>query len=118
MVTPISHTKTPKSLYLTAGPIVYMCSKPAQRSVHSSSTVYTQTSQRGLFDYVHIYCMRLLCYDSYTTDPDVMDQLGYCAYSYSALPLGIRFLIREDRLSLALLADTLLVPRPRLDYIL
>jgi hypothetical protein len=45
-----------------------------------------------------------------------MDQLGYCSYSYSALPLGIRFYIREDRLSFALLADTHLVARPRLDF--
>ena len=66
---------------------------------------------------MHIYCMRLYCYDSYTQDPDVMDQLGYCAHSYTAQPLGIRFYIREDRLSLALLADTNLVPRPKLDYI-
>ena len=61
--------------------------------------------------------MRLYCFDSYTDDPDVMDQLGYCAYSYSVLAVGIRFYIREDRLSLALLADCQLVPRPKLDLI-
>lgn len=59
--------------------------------------------------------MRLYCYDSYTQDADTLDQLGFCAYSYSAQPLGIRFYIREDRLSLALLADCLLVHRPQLD---
>ena len=63
------------------------------------------------------YTMRLLCYDSYTTDPLVMDQLNYCAHSYSVQPLGIRWFIREDRLSLALLADANLVPRPTLDWI-
>lgn len=64
------------------------------------------------------YSMRLLCYDSYTDDPDTMDQLGFCSYSYYAQPLGIRWYIREDRLSLALLADTLLVARPTHDFIL
>jgi len=61
--------------------------------------------------------MRLLCYDSYSTDPHTLDVLGSCAYSYYAQALGIRFLIWEDRLSLALLADTLLVPRPKLDVV-
>ena len=60
--------------------------------------------------------MRLYCFDSYTDDPDIKDQLGYCADSYTAQPLGLRYYIREDRLSLALLADTLLVPRPKFDY--
>ena len=46
-----------------------------------------------------------------------MDLLGTCSYCYYALPLGIRFYIREDRLSLALLADIELVPRPKLDMI-
>jgi len=44
-----------------------------------------------------------------------MEQLNYCAHSYSVLNLGIRFYIREDRLSLALLADPTLAPRPKLD---
>lgn len=81
-------------------------------------SVYTLTSQRGLLlTQSAIYYMRLYCFDSYTDDPDTMDQLGYCAYSYSVMAVGIRFYIREDRLSLALLADTLLVPRPKLDLI-
>ncbi len=62
--------------------------------------------------------MYLHAYDSYTHDPDVMDVLGACSYSYSVMALGIRFYIREDRLSLALLADCELVPRPKLDLIL
>jgi hypothetical protein len=65
----------------------------------------------------HIYYMRLLCYDSHTLDPDVMEQLGFCSYSYTAQPLGIRFYIWENRLSLALLADPQLVPRPKFDLI-
>jgi hypothetical protein len=59
--------------------------------------------------------IRLLCYDSYTMDPDVKDQLGLCSEHYSALALGIRFYIRENRVSLALLADPLLEARPLFD---
>ena len=44
-----------------------------------------------------------------------MEQLNYCAQSYCVLALGIRWYIREDRLSLALLADPTLAPRPKLD---
>jgi len=96
-----------------------MCThmNPAKRSVHCVHSAYTLETQLVTAGSFAIYTMRLLCYDSYTTDPDVMDQLGYCAYSYSALPVGIRFYIREDRLSLALLADCQLVPRPKLDLI-
>ena len=118
MVTHISHTKTLIYADLTAGSFLYIRIMPAQRSVHTSYCAYQLETQYLTAGSFAIYCMRLYCYDSYTTDPDVMDQLGYCAYSYSALPLGIRFHIREDRLSLALLADCLLVPRPKLDYIL
>ena len=46
-----------------------------------------------------------------------MDQLGHCSYSYTAQPLGMRYMIWENRLSLALLADPQLVPRPKLDLI-
>jgi hypothetical protein len=59
--------------------------------------------------------MRLYCYDSYTDCGDTMEQLNYCSHSYTVLNLGIRFYIREDRLSLALLADPTLAPRPKLD---
>ena len=44
-----------------------------------------------------------------------MEQLNYCAHSYTVLALGIRWYLREDRLSLALLADSTLAPRPKLD---
>jgi hypothetical protein len=60
--------------------------------------------------------MRLYCYDSYSQDPDILDILGMCSHSYYAQALGIRFYIREDRMSLALLSDALLVPRPMQDY--
>lgn len=46
-----------------------------------------------------------------------MEQLNYCAQSYCVLALGIRWYIREDRLSLALLADCTLVARPKFDLI-
>ena len=59
--------------------------------------------------------MRLYCYDSYTDDGDTMEQLGFCSHSYYAQALGIRFYIWENRLSLALLADPQLVPRPKFD---
>jgi hypothetical protein len=59
--------------------------------------------------------MRLLCYDSYTQDDATKDVLFKCSYGISAMPLGTRYYIREDRLSLALLADPLLEPRPVFD---
>jgi hypothetical protein len=90
---------------------------PAKRSVHCVHSAYTLETQLFTAGSFAIYTMRLYCYDSYTTDPDVMDQLGFCSHSYTAQPLGIRFYIREDRLSLALLADCELVPRPKLDLI-
>ena len=117
MVTRISHTKpqypqpSQRGLYTLHSKYTAFAKYPAQRSVHS------QTPRPHSGAYTHIYSMRLLCYDSYTMDPDVKDQLGYCADSYSVLPLGLRYYIREDRLSLAMLADAYLVPRPQLDYI-
>ena len=59
--------------------------------------------------------MRLLCYDSYTQDDATKDQLFKCSYGICAMPLGTRYYIREDRLSLALLADPLLEARPVFD---
>jgi hypothetical protein len=59
--------------------------------------------------------MRLLCYDCYSTEDSVKDQLWRCSASVSAQPLGLRYYIREDRLSLAMLADCYLVARPKLD---
>jgi len=62
--------------------------------------------------------MRLLCYDSYTKCEATKDQLFKCSYGISAMPLGIRYYIREDRLSLALLADPLLEARPIFDLLI
>ena len=62
--------------------------------------------------------MRLYCYDCYSDLDHVKEHLGMCSYSYTAQPLGLRFYIREDRLSLALLVDAYLVYRPRLDLYL
>jgi hypothetical protein len=60
--------------------------------------------------------MRLLCYDSYTEDDSTKDQLFKCSYGITALPIqGVRYYIREDRLSLALLADPHMLYRPRFD---
>ena len=59
--------------------------------------------------------MRLLCYDSYTTCDATKEVLFRCSYGISAMPLGTRYYIREDRLSLALLADPLLEARPVFD---
>ena len=111
MVTLLSHT-------FTAGSILYIRLYTRFRSSHVYTVHICVSPQRGLLlTQSDIYYMRLYCYDSYTDDPDVMDQLGYCSHSYTAQPLGIRFYIREDRLSLALLADSELVPRPKLDLI-
>ena len=77
--------------YATAGPCDIYSMKPAQR---------------------------LLCYDSYTDSPDIKDLLGRWAYSYTTLALGLRFYIPEDRVCLALLADSTLTARPNLDLYL
>ena len=81
--------------------------------------LYPRSSQRGLLRYMlraHIYMMRLLCYNSYSTCEATKDQLFLCSYGITALPTqGIRYYIREDRLSLALLADPLMEYRPRFD---
>lgn len=66
---------------------------------------------------IAIYCMRLLCYDCWA-DPETREQIWLAAEYASALPAGgVRFHIREDRVSLALLADPQLKPRPKLDLI-
>lgn len=62
--------------------------------------------------------MRARCYDCWS-DEQTKESVWLCALWASALPGGaVRFWIREDRVSLALLADTELVPRPKLDYII
>jgi len=114
---PHNHAPSQRGLFSIVSVHMPTRIKPAQRSVHGVHSAYTLETHAFTAGPFAIYCMRLLCYDSYTVDPDIMDQLGYCAYSYSALPLGIRFYIREDRLSLALLADACLVARPKLDLI-
>jgi hypothetical protein len=60
--------------------------------------------------------MRLYCYDCYSDLDHVKEHLGMCSQFYSIEPLGIRFYIREDRLSLALLVDAHLERRSRWDY--
>jgi hypothetical protein len=61
--------------------------------------------------------MLIKCYDSWA-DPDTQQAVWLCAEWICALPAhGIRFYIREDRVSLALLADPQLNPRPKLDMI-
>jgi hypothetical protein len=74
------------------------------------------SSQRGLLSIVDIYMMRLYCYDCYSEDDSTKDLLFKCSLWVSAQPLGLRYFIREDRLSIALVADCLLVPRPKFDY--
>ena len=77
------------------------------------------SSQRGLLYYmlqVDIYMMRLYCYDCYSIDESTKDLLFKCSAWVSAQPLGLRYYIREDRLSIALVADSYLVPRPKFDY--
>ena len=69
-------------------------------------------SQRGL---LHIYMMRLFCYHSYTKCETTQQVLFKCSYGISCMPLGVRYYIREDRLSLALLADPLMEYRPLFD---
>jgi hypothetical protein len=59
--------------------------------------------------------MRLFCYDCYSSCEATKDVLFRCSYGICALPLGTRYYIREDRLSLALLADPLLEARPVFD---
>ena len=60
--------------------------------------------------------MRLLCYDCYSSCEATKDQLFKCSYGITALPIqGVRYYIREDRLSLALLADPHMLYRPRFD---
>lgn len=60
--------------------------------------------------------MCLLCYDCYSTEDSVKDHVFLCSASVSAQPLGPRYYIQEDRLSLALPADCYLVAQPRFDY--
>ena len=60
--------------------------------------------------------MKALCYDCWA-DPDTKESIWLCALWAEALPAGgVRFWLAENRVSLALLADCELVPRPKFDY--
>lgn len=61
--------------------------------------------------------MRLYCYHCYSEDGAVLDQLALYSHHYSVMPLGIRFYIREDTLSLALLVDAYLERQSRYDEV-
>jgi hypothetical protein len=77
---------------------------------------YTHSSsQRGL---LHIYMMRLFCYHSYTKCETTQQVLFKCSYGISCMPLGVRYYVREDRRSLALLADPLMEYHPRFDILI
>ena len=71
---------------------------------------------RACTSFTSVSIMRLLCYDCYSDDDSSKEFLFKCSAWVSAQPLGLRYYIREDRLSLALLADCYLVPRPTEDY--
>jgi hypothetical protein len=61
--------------------------------------------------------MRARCYDCWSDDLYVREQVWLCSLWLTTLPAGgLRFWIREDRISLALLADSLLVYQPKFDY--
>lgn len=64
--------------------------------------------------------MRILCYDCWLEDLDIRETIWLNALWCCALPSGgIRFYIREDRVSLvALMAGRDLYAKPRLDYYL
>lgn len=80
----------------------------AQRSV----PLYTHRCAAGLNT-----VMRILCYESWA-DKDSQQQLWLCSEWISALPAhGIRFYIREDRESLALLIDPHMRHLSLFDYI-
>ena len=60
--------------------------------------------------------MLIKCYES-TADAQTQEQVWLYSEWISTLPHAVRFYIREDRLSLALLADSHLVHRPQYDLI-
>ena len=108
------HTCAQNSCAKGSGPVtIAHCERSLAAIGDHSSTAYTCV-QRGLW---HIYShMRLLCYDCYSTCEAARDQLFQCSYGITALPIqGVRYYIREDRLSLALIADPHMLYRPRFD---
>lgn len=62
------------------------------------------------------YPTYILCYES-TANILTQEQVWLYSEWISSIPGAIRFYIREDRASLALLADSTLVRKPHLDYI-
>jgi len=62
--------------------------------------------------------MRVLCYQSWQSDPDIKQQLWLCADAFGAGPVEScnRYYIREDRLSFALLIDPAMTRIPAMDY--
>jgi hypothetical protein len=77
---------------------------------------YSAHKQRGLL--ACKYTMRLFCYDCYSSCETTQQVLFQCSYGISCMPLGIRYYIREDRLSLALLADPTMLYRHRFDLLI
>ena len=69
----------------------------------------------GSYNLLIKYTMRILCYHSYADD-DTCEQLYLLSEWVSTMPLGLRFYIREDRASFALLIDSYLKPVPLWDY--
>jgi hypothetical protein len=64
--------------------------------------------------------MRVLCYQSWSSDEESKEQLWLCsdAFGAGAVPACNRYYIREDRLSWALLIDPAMRYIPSLDYYL
>ena len=64
--------------------------------------------------------MRVLCYQSWMTDPDTKEQLWLCSDAFGAGPVEScnRYYIREDRLSWALLIDPAMRHIREHDYLL
>jgi hypothetical protein len=64
--------------------------------------------------------MRVYCYQSWTSDPDLKQALWLCSDSFGAGPIDAcnRYYIREDRLSFALLIDPSMRHIKEMDYYL
>jgi hypothetical protein len=62
--------------------------------------------------------MRVYCYQSWTSDPDLKQALWLCSQYFSAGPIDCvnRYYIREDRRSFALLIDPTMRHLKDLDY--
>lgn len=88
--------------------------------------LYSKSLQRGLLLYtLYTFCTAgsimsyptyIRCYES-RADAETQEQVWLYSEWISTIPGAIRFYIREDRASLALLADSTLKRKPHLDYI-